>query len=442
MCPKAAPIQDYTVVAATAQQLLPSGALVYNTRAGKKGEGPLHDPTALLYVRKSDIDLTTGKLKPGVPVQPLVLRANAGDCIKVTLENWLPAETKDLDGFSTLPMIVENFNFNQIRPSSRVGLHPQLVHYDVSRSDGNDVGTNLSQTVKPGAKTTYQWYAGDVYVRTDGTVRTTPIEFGATNLIPADRVKQPSKGADRRPGDRAARRDLDAGSRAQRDSSEAPRQQTSATVTKSDGSHFREFVLLFQNDLNLRYGDGSPIPNLAQAEDAEDSGQKAFNYRTEPMWFRMGYAPETPLTTTRTFDYADSLSNAEVGGDPETPVFHAAAGEPVRMRLLHPGGAQRNIVFTLHGHVWEHTPYTSPASSEVGSTALGDSPYSLYQGARMGIGPTCHDDALLLHGAGGSAQIAGDYLFRDAAGFGLDGGLWGLLRVSPSSTPPPASPIQ
>jgi hypothetical protein len=33
--------------------------------------------------------------------------------------------------------------------------------------------------------------------------------------------------------------------------------------------------------------------------------------------------------------------------------------------------------------------------------------------------------------AGGAFLIPGDYLFRDQTGIGLDGGLWGLLRVLP-----------
>ena len=42
-------------------------------------------------------------------------------------------------------------------------------------------------------------------------------------------------------------------------------------------------------------------------EDAEDSGHKAINYRTEPLWKRMNYAPETPLEITRTFDFTNVL---------------------------------------------------------------------------------------------------------------------------------------
>jgi len=64
-------------------------------------QGPLHDPTAILYVRTSDLD-ATGKLLPTAPVEPVVIRAAAGDCINVTLRNKLPALVPDLATFSTL----------------------------------------------------------------------------------------------------------------------------------------------------------------------------------------------------------------------------------------------------------------------------------------------------------------------------------------------------
>ncbi|MHC4408602.1 MAG: hypothetical protein ACYS0F_06325, partial [Planctomycetota bacterium] len=70
-------------------------------------EGPLHDPTAILYFRDEDLvfdevtDQPTG-LQPGVPVEPLVLRANAGDCIEVRLNNALPAVAPDLAGWQDM----------------------------------------------------------------------------------------------------------------------------------------------------------------------------------------------------------------------------------------------------------------------------------------------------------------------------------------------------
>ena len=425
-CPAAAPSRKFSVTAVTAQNALPGGTLVYNNRTNQGGK--LHDPTAILYVRTNDIDAATGKLKAGVPVEPLVLRANAGDCIEVTLFNQLPTNVPDLAGWNTLPMIVEGFNANQVKPSNQVGLHPQLVAYDVVSSDGANVGFNVvgnpesytpdgRQTAKPGESVKYKWYAGDI--RMNGTTKVaTPIEFGATNLISSDPIKHSNKGAI---GSliiepQGATWIEDATSRAQ------------ATVTKTDGTAFREFVLQFQTDINLRrgdlQGDAAAVPNMAGEEDAEDSGQKALNYRTEPMWKRMGYEPDLPLEQTRAFDFTNSLSNAQVGGDPVTPVFTAKAGTPVRFRVLNSNGHARNNVFQVHGHIWQQEPYIN------NSTQIGSNPLSEWKGAQQGHGASNHMDAVLENGAGGARRITGDYLFRTQSSFQFDNGLWGIFRVT------------
>ncbi len=420
VCPADAPKRVLDVTAALAQDILPEGRLIYNSRTGA-GAGPLNDPTAIMYVRSYDLD-ANGMLKPGVPVEPLILRANAGDCIKITVRNKLPAVLPHLDGMSTLPMIVNHFNANDIVPSSHVGLHPQLLASDVTRSDGMNVGFNPVQTAAPGTKQKYKWYAGDLSMQPTGQLLATPVEFGTVGLAPADPIKQASKGLIGaliiEPAGATWVEDADS--------------RASATVTMTDATSFREFVLMFQSDINMRYGDGSVIANTAQGEEPEDSGQKAFNYRTEPMWFRMGFEPDTPLgghgelaggPTTRDMDFTNVLSNSQVGGDPETPVFMAAAGTPVRFRVLKPGGNQRNHVFQVHGHAWQQEPYTN------GSTEIGDNPLSQWHGNQMGIGPSSHFDILLQNGAGGKFGVVGDYLYRDMASFLFDGGLWGIFRV-------------
>ena len=141
----------------------------------------------------------------------------------------------------------------------------------------------------------------------------------------------------------------------------------------------------------MRYADNSPVPNLGGpdgAEDAEDSGQKALNYRTEPLWKRMGYAPETPFENTRNFDFTNVLTNALVGGDPQTPVFTAQAGQEVRFRLLNSNGHMRNNVFNLHGHFWQDEPYTNNSKS------IGSNPFSEFKGAVYGIGPSSHYEVI------------------------------------------------
>ncbi|HET6852488.1 MAG TPA: hypothetical protein VFH46_09185 [Pyrinomonadaceae bacterium] len=426
-CPVAAPSRKFSVTAVAAKDALPGGTLVYNDRPNQGGK--LHDPTAIMYVRTNDIDAATGKLKAGVPVEPLVLRANAGDCIEVTLFNKLPTDVPDLPGWNTLPMIVDGFNANQVKPSNQVGLHPQLVAYDVVSSDGANVGFNVNgnpesytpdgrQTAKPGESVKYKWYAGDI--RMSGTTKVaTPIEFGATNLISSDPIKHSNKGAI---GSliiepQGATWIEDANSRAQ------------ATVSKTDGTSFREFVLQFQTDINMRRGDltgdAAAVPNVAGEEDAEDSGQKALNYRSEPMWKRMGYEPDLPLEQTRAIDYTNALSNAQVGGDPVTPVFTAKAGTPVRFRVLNSKGHARNNVFQIHGHIWQQEPYVN------NSTQIGNNPLSEWKGAQQGHGSSNHLDAVPQNGAGGARRVAGDYLFRTQSSFQFDNGLWGIFRVTP-----------
>jgi hypothetical protein len=293
------------------------------------------------------------------------------------------------------------------------------------------VGNNGPPTtgiVSPGQTITYKWYAGDIRINSTGTATATPIEFGATNLISSDRILHASKGAIGaliiEPPDATWVEDT---------ATRAAATVTSATSTA--GSPFREFVVQFQNDVNMRIDSssgtvigginvGAPVENLAEMEDPEDTGQKAVNYRTEPLWKRMQHAPDTPLNLTDNFnDWFDVLANVKVGEDPQTPIFRANRGQPVRFRVLQPGGHGRNIVFGLHGHVWDREPYIN------NSTRLGRNGFSFWEGARMGHGPTNHFDALLRNGAGGKFSIVGDYLFRDQAHPGLDHGLWGILRV-------------
>jgi hypothetical protein len=188
-------------------------------------------------------------------------------------------------------------------------------------------------------------------------------------------------------------------------------------------------------------GDDSPVPDVAGEgtagvpEDPEDSGQKAINYGAEPLWYRLGISPNTPLggghggpgSALNDYPTDNLFSNAVTGGsDPQTPVFKASASGPdeVRFRLLVPGGHARNSVFVIHGHAWPRYPYIN------NSTVIGYNPLSWWIGGQEGVGPSSHFD-ILIPRAGGPNRVPGDYLFRDEASFGTLQGLWGLLRVTP-----------
>ncbi|MEA2206561.1 MAG: manganese oxidase [Blastocatellia bacterium] len=425
VCPSGANPATWNVSAYLARDVLTAGTLIYNSRTTFGGR--LEDPTAIMYVRDDDINPSTGKLKTFLEVEPLILRANAGDCITVNLTNRLNG-VLDLEGHNTLPMLVENFNANQLMPSAKVGLHPQMLFYDVTKSDGMNVGFNPVQTVNPGQTRTYVWYAGDVKIDpfTQQPVYT-PIEFGATNLSPADPIKHTNKGAIGaliiEPQDTSQVSDISTQS-----TGKLQHAQVSLSFTPYRTPIY-ENVVIYQNDVNLRFGSISEfghlksVPNLGDDDDPEDTGQKALNYRTEPMWKRLGYEPDLAFSETRKKDFTDSLANSKVGGDPKTTVFWPNRGNLVRFRVLHPGGHSRNQGFILHGHEWQEEPYIN------NSTKIGNNPFSEWKGVQHGHGPSNHFDVDIFYGAGGRFRIIGDYLYRDRSSFTFDGGVWGIFRV-------------
>jgi hypothetical protein len=425
VCPTEAPERKFDIAAVRAADVLPDGTLEYNP--------DLHDPTGLLYVMKADLDPVTGMLKTQRRVEPLILRAAAGECIFVTLTNQFAADPLDLDGFNLMPMIVNQFNGNNVVPSREVGLHAQLVEYDMFESDGMNVGFNQVQTAAPGETVKYKWYAGKIDLNPETGERTAvPMEYGAINLMASDPIEGSSKGligaliiepqgATWNDGSVTGKGKNKV---TKQDGDPDPADPTGPTLTRAavtindaDGNFlFRDFVVILQDDINLRFDDGGPVPIVAEEEESEDSGMKAINYRTEPIWDRLGIGPTADAAVTRAVDF----TNAFASPDPVTPLFTAKAGDEVRFRVLKPGGHNRNHVFTLHGHLWARHPFND------GSTEIDpDNRHTFWHGEQMGHGPTNHVNVVPIGGAG----VAGDYLYRDLVPVHVYNGIWGIFRV-------------
>jgi hypothetical protein len=96
-------------------------------------------PDGLQYALRGD-DARVGKkqiVEDPKLSQPVVIRANVGDCVTVSLRNDIAAR--------------------------RVGLHPDgLVQFDPKTSDGARVGNNPDTTVATGQTISYTWYADRV----------------------------------------------------------------------------------------------------------------------------------------------------------------------------------------------------------------------------------------------------------------------------------------
>jgi hypothetical protein len=447
-CPPDAPVKNFAISAVTAQNALVDrspvagsspkvGQLVYNSRgAGREPAAP--DPNKVILRQKLGImyvytkDLTTndqnGKLKDGVPIEPLIIRASAGDCIKVTLTNAInPNAAVFTQGFQ-FPVPFNTFGNVPLymSPSKYVGLHPQLLSYDTTQSSAFNVGWNgTNQTVAPGQQKTYTWYAGKVGKDSSGNSQFMPVEFGSLNLFPSDPLFQhingmfggmiiEPKNTTWQCGDtnNLAKCDPDDASPGQY----PPTTRASATVTyTSDSSkQFREFVAMVHDDLRL-----------------SSSNKSAINYRTEPTFYRYGNPNASSPTFAANNNNACAMSNQLVikdqgsaisTADPKTPIFTANVGQAVRIRMMHPMGTGTSQVFTLHGHVWQRNPYVG------NSTEIGDQVLSQWMGSRDNHGATDHYD-LIVAKAGGENAVEGDYLYTVFLPNQNNLGAWGIFRV-------------
>ena len=150
----------------------------------------------------------------------------------------------------------------------------------------------------------------------------------------------------------------------------------------------------------------------------------AVNYRTEPKAFR--YAGNG------TTDFSCMLSDQliqQVQKDPQTPIFTAEVGDPVRFRLAHPFGTGTSQVFILNGNVWQRNPYKND-SKEIGNNIL-----SQWLGSRDNHGSTDHFD-MVVDKAGGEAGQAGDYLYTVFVPLQATQGAWGIFRVGHGNPTP------
>ena len=421
VCPPGAPKRPYTVHAILAQGNLPDDRLTYNATYD------LYDPDAILFVKAEHLeDLRAGRRAP----EPLVLRAAAGECVEVKLINELPEEMPPSSlHFNFNPPIVDKFNTNQIRTSNHVSLQPQFVSHDPHRGGGINVGLNREQTVPPGEERRFDWYAG-VWEQGPKGIVATPIEFGAINLRSmADVVNHGVHGA------MGALIVEPVGASWVSDTGTDAQATVSYVDTYGDERSFREFVMVLQDEIALHSGNpvfqgGDPLQptvlrNNVGADDAEESGHKGFNYRTEPLWARLGVAPEFDENALNDLQQRDLLSSL-VHGDPATPVFRAEPGDNLRVRVLLPSGHPRQHAIGLTGAKWPVATAQTGSFSQV----LGANDSTFYTGSDGGLAAGKASNLIPLHGAGGPFKVEGDYLLYDQASIYLYGGTWGLVRVA------------
>lgn len=340
-----------------------------------------HDPEGMLFVPLEQAeDVKCGRKKP----IPLILRANAGDWIEITLHNLFDKSVLYHD-YPSVPLDMCH------EPSDRISLSPQFLKRCSVCFVGVNVGFNKAeQTIGPGECMKYLWYADKEYgtcmLSSLGDLRNHRYHglFGAI-IIEPPAAKYYSNYSFKR---------------------ENFNEQ--AVITAPGVDNFREFVLFAHNGIRLLDKDGNLIKTSQQGEDTghggvdhEDTGEKGFNYRSERFFNRLKRNP-----------IISKVFSSKVHGDPSTPLFEAYEGERVIIRYLMPADKPRNISFALHGHNWLSQP---------------DDPFSRrisIQGA-VSVGGVYNIEL-----ENGASEYPGDYLYRSGSlKWDVESGMWGIFRV-------------
>lgn len=341
-----------------------------------------HDPNGLMFVRAEDEEaILCGEIE----AKPLILRANAGDLIKVKLTNHLFKKVPE----SKFPEVPVQTDYPA---SNRVSLHANLLKYDVLSSDGTTVGYNPDQTIGVGESITYKWYADEELGACLLTGFADIMNHRKHGLFGAIIIEPPE----------AKYFCNSCGARTEEGREEV--------IISNPEETFREIVLFMQNGLALYNKDGELIDlkqegheNDEEAEefDTEDQGQKGFNYKSERY--------ENRLKKNKDLS---KVMNSCVHGDPATPLFEAYTGDNMKVRLIMPADKPRNVGFVIHGHSWRQQDKDplSPIVSTSGAISVGNVfNYTLKNGVNC---------------------LPGDYCYRSGSfRWDVEQGMWGILRV-------------
>lgn len=235
-------------------------------------------------------------------MEPLVIRANAGDCVEVRLTNLLPEYLKE-----------SPFQLKTL--TDIAGFHIHLVKFDTIVADGAANGWNNIAGARK-YETLIERFFANTELNTvffhDHLFANSHQQHGVFGALIVEEAGATFH--DIRTG-----KELKSGTR--------------AVIKRRDGSSFREFAL-FVHDFALLFDkNGKPLNPPAVPGSHDDPGVMGINYRSEPMRERL-------------------KSNK----DPAPPAFKAYMGERVIFRTMMPADKPRNVGFCIHGSQWREQP--------------------------------------------------------------------------------------
>jgi len=353
---------------------------------------PRADAGGIIYSLSSDMAAIRAGTKRA---EPLVLRANQGDCLTVTLRNQIAAGTT--------------------YGGTRAGFDLGKLLYNPQTSAGTAVGLNPDTTVAAGQSITLRFAAdktlGTSIFQNLGSVAS--IRHGAYGQV----VVEPNGSSW-----------FDSASGAQLN---ATRTASQAIIRASSGN-FREFNVTMQTtdqqfgrstvdyqDVVAGAGVNSQFPTFNKPV-GNAPAFNSLNYSSAPLTTRLGLTTVPPNPNA---NFGQAFSSSRFG-DPATPIFRAFAGDPVVIRLGI-GASDQFHTFSVGGHVFPLEPNMWNGGSDQRSQLLASRSFA--------AGET--EDIELVGGAGGTTRATGDYLYGDMRQPFAEAGIWGIFRVLSSGQP-------
>ncbi|MCE7977754.1 MAG: hypothetical protein DYH03_11545 [Nitrospira sp. NTP1] len=321
-------------------------------------------------------------------IQPLVIRANQGDCVKLTLKNEIAEEPTNLI----------------INGSSMV----------VASTGKPATPSTSDATVLPGASQTFEWYIkletqeGAHFFRShasrdqfnQGLIGMLVVEpRGSRYLSPFD-GKPMASGWE-------------------------------AMIEDPSGADFREFAIFYHEAgdeaFRLLNKKGEMLPQRDPHTDSYRPGARLLNYRSEPHGTRLELQAHMGFYADESMGYGSYTF-----GDPATTVPRSYLGDPAKFRMA--GGSE--IVHSHHLHGGSIRWARQPGNSRLDFAASANGPVKFPLIADtsdrldvQSIGPTEIYDQVIEGGSGGLQALAGEFVFHCHIPQHYVTGMWGFWRV-------------
>jgi FtsP/CotA-like multicopper oxidase with cupredoxin domain len=371
-----------------------------------------HDPLGKMYVLTSHIpavlaEQSSQQVSVGLrddPIQPLVIRANEGDCVQITFTNRATGDD--------------------------YGMHIDGLEFSED-SSGDLIGANNSSTSPFGTTATYRFSIpgdptldGGHYIH-PGPGNRAAVDHGLFGALMVEPVGSTYWDAN------TPNTPLESGWEA----TIKPGGPTATCVVRSaiPTCAFREAAILHHeignDNESLTDKFGEKVPQQDATTGSYKPGGFALNYRSEPFRNRLLTYPKEKSHSYSSYTF----------GEPATPIIRGYLSDPTIIRLMHVG-AEKFHIFHLHGggDRWRYNPVADKTFDYSETGLEKDPPVTLSPSQRLdsqSIGPGESYNLEIEGGAGGVQQSSGDFLFHCHIAKHYVSGMWGLWRVYSTQQP-------